>query len=151
MDETCPRIGALSAWLDEQLETRDRERIELHAATCPVCAQTFAELRALRADLQALPGVTLGFDLANVIEGRLAHLPRPATARRRGRPRLAWLPLGVGMAASVSLGLALGAMLTMGTGAALAPRIAAMAVFDPVAPGGLCIGLDACYGRGAAK
>ena len=55
------------------------------------------------------------------------------------------------MAASVSLGLTLGAMLTMGTGAGLAPEVAAMAVFDPVAPGGLCIGLEVCYARGAVR
>jgi hypothetical protein len=29
--------------------------------------------------------------------------------------------------------------------------MAAMAVFDPIAPGGLCIGLDACNPRGTVK
>jgi len=151
MNETCPRIVELSACLDRQLGVRERERIEAHVASCAVCAAEFAQLRELRANLKALPDETLGFDLGSVIEGRLAQRPRPAPGRRSGRPMLGWLPLGVGMAASVSFGLALGAMLTMDTGAGLAPGVAAMAVFDPVAPGGLCIGLEACYARGAVK
>jgi anti-sigma factor RsiW len=151
MHENCPRTVELSACLDHQLEARDRERIEAHVASCAVCAAELADLRVLRADLKALPDETLGFDLGSVIEGRLAQRPRPAPRRRPGRPVFGWLPLGVGMAASVSLGITLGAMLTTGTGAGLAPGVAAMAVFDPVAPGGLCIGLEACYARGAVK
>jgi len=151
MNETCPRTVELSAFLDQQLEARDRERIEAHVASCAVCAAEFADLRVLRADLKALPDETLGFDLGSVVEGRLAQRPRPVPRRRPGRPLFGWLPLGVGMAASVSLGFTLGAMLTMGTGARLAPGVAAMAVFDPVAPGGLCIGLEACYARGAVR
>lgn len=151
MNEACPRIVELSAWLDEQLSAGERRAIEAHVAACPACAATFADLRALRVDLRSLPAEPLGFDLAGVIEGRLAQRPAAARAPRGGRPALGWLPLGAGMLAAVSLGIALGAMLTAGSGAALAPRMAAMAVFDPIAPGGLCIGLEACNGNGATR
>ncbi|MFP5397567.1 MAG: anti-sigma factor family protein [Gammaproteobacteria bacterium] len=149
MTETCPRIVELSAWIDEQLAADERRAIEAHVAACPVCAATHADLRALRTDLRSLPVEPLGVDLAGVIEGRLAQRPAVTRTPRRTRPGWAWLPLGAGMLAAASLGVTLGAMLTAGGGATLAPRMAAMAVFDPIAPGGLCIGLDTCHGHGA--
>ena len=151
MNETCPRIVELSAWIDEALAGGERRAIESHVAACPVCAATHADLRALRAGLQSRPSEPLGFDLAGVIEGRLAQRPAAVRAPRRGDPALAWLPLGAGMVAAASLGMTLGAMLTTGGGATLAPRMAAMAVFDPIAPGGLCIGVDACTRQGAGR
>ena len=137
MKERCTRIIDLSAYLDEQLGERARARMQAHLATCPACATTLASLRALRVDLQALSGPALGFDLASVIEGRLAALPRPAH-RTRHRSWRQLLPVGIGAAASVSFGLFMGLSLTAGSALQAAPAASMMAVFDPVAPGSLC-------------
>ncbi len=136
----------LSAYLDAELDAAARCRVENHLAACPRCAARLADFRHLAAEFARLPRESLGCDLAGVIAGRLAEEARP-------RPRVhasGWrglLPLGFGAAASVALGIAMGAVL-FGGGAAL-PRMAAMSVFDPIPPGGLCPGLDACYARGA--
>ena len=44
MNENCPRIVELSAWLDEQLAASERRALEVHVADCPICAATFADL-----------------------------------------------------------------------------------------------------------
>lgn len=146
--ETHATDDDLSAYLDAELAAATRCRVENHLAACPRCTARLADFAALSADFARLPRESLGCDLAGVIDGRLAEEARP-------RPRVhvsGWrglLPLGLGAAASVALGIAMGAVL-FGGGAAL-PRMAAMSVFDPIPPGGLCPGLDACYARGAAK
>ncbi len=144
MNETCPRTEQLSARLDEQLSGRERADIDDHRAFCPLCADQFAELQQLRTELMGLPGETLGFDLSEVIRGRLTNATprRPAASNRRS-----WLdliPLGIGAAASLTLGISMGMAVTAGSGVAVAPPIAAMSVFAPIAPGGLCIGARAC-------
>lgn len=150
MNETCPRVEALSARLDDVLSDRERERVDAHMRDCPVCGEAFARMRALHGALRELPDTRLGVDLSGVVEGRIAGLP----VGRRGADRRGFapgLPIGVALAASLALGLALGLALTAGGGVAGIPRVAAMAVFDPIAPGGVCIGLDACYRSGGSR
>ena len=144
MDEACPKTELLSARLDEQLIPSERSALDDHRAKCELCAGQFAELQQLRVDLLDLPGETLGFDLSEVIRGRLASTTprRPATRARRR-----WLdlfPWGIGAAASLTLGLTMGMAVTAGASVAVAPPIAAMSVFAPIAPGGLCVGPPAC-------
>ncbi len=136
----------LSAHLDAELDAAAQRRVEGHLAACPHCAARLADFAALSADFARLPRESLGCDLAGVVAGRLAT----AVPARPRAPAPGWrglLPLGLGAAASVALGIAMGAAL-LGGGAAL-PRMTAMSVFDPIPPGGLC--LDACYARGADK
>ena len=144
MDEACPRTVALSTRLDEQLGAREQIALDRHLAQCPVCAAYFAELQQLKSELKGLPAETLGFDLAEVIRGRLANevLRRP---RARSRPR--WrelIPLGIGATVSLMLGLSMGMAITAGASVVVAPQIAVMTVFAPIAPGGLCIDARAC-------
>lgn len=134
----------LSAYLDAELDTAARRRVATHLAACPCCAARLADFAALSADFARLPRESLGADLAGVIAGRLAA----AAPSRPRAPAPGWrglLPLGIGAAASVALGIAMGAAL-FGGGAAL-PRVTAMSVFDPIPPGGLCPGLETCYAR----
>lgn len=132
----------LSAYLDAELDSAAHHSVAAHLAACPRCAARLADFAALSADFARLPQQSLGCDLAGVIAGRLAAAaPPPRRAPARGWRGL--LPLGVGAAASVALGVAMGAAL-FGGGAAL-PRVTAMSVFDPIPPGGLCPGLDSCY------
>lgn len=138
----------LSAYLDAELTDAEHGRVATHLAACPRCAGRLAEFAALSTDFARLPRESLGTDLSGVIAGRL-----PSTAPSRLRaPRPGWrslLPLGIGASASVALGIAIGAALFSG-GAAL-PRMTAMSVFDPIPPGGLCAGLNACYASSPDK
>lgn len=151
MPESCPRIVAISACLDHEQSAAEREQLRSHLAGCPRCAAMLADLHRLRGELRELPDEALGFDLSEVIRARLAPAAarRPAPPPRRGW--IEWVPMGLGAGAALSLGLFMGAGLTSGAAGVLAPRIATLAVFDPVAPGNLCAGTDACLSRLAAR
>ncbi len=138
----------LSAYLDAELTSVEHRRVMDHLAACPRCAARLADFAILSTDFARLPRESLGCDLAGVVAGRLAA----ATPARPRAPAPGWrglLPFGFGAAASVALGIAMGAAL-FGGGAAL-PRMAAMSVFDPIPPGGLCPGLDTCYASSPKK
>lgn len=161
--EHRPDLETLSAWLDGELDDAARQRVDEHLADCPACAAEAVALRELSAGFAAMRGETLGYDLAGVIEGRLAAAPRapsPASvARRQPRRWLAWLPATVGAAASLALGIGLGSALLGGSAGtagnvadgAPATLVSAMRVFDPMPPGSVCLGLDACYSKGVRK
>jgi len=153
MTETCPRIEALSARLDDALTDRESNELEAHLRACPVCGEALSAMRTLQVAMRTLPEPSLGVDLAGVIEGRIQAMPSARTRPRRRRiaPLLPLLPAGLGLAASLGLGIALGFGLTTGGGMAARSQIAAMAVFDPIAPGGVCIGFDACYRKGSPE
>lgn len=142
-------LPELSAYLDGELDAAAQQRVSTHLAACTACAARFAELQALSTGFRALPKEKLGFDLAGVIEGRLAVAPRPASARRR-RGWWAGLPVAIGAAASIAAGVFMGSTLVTG-GVATAPRMAALHVFDTMPPGSLCIGLESCYAKGGVK
>ena len=144
----APDLPELSAYLDGELDAVDRGRIAIHLANCSACAAHLTELQALSSGIRALPEEKLGFDLAGVIEGRLAAAPQMRAPRRRD-----WwtgLPVAVGAAASIAAGVFMGSALVTG-GVATAPRMAALHVFDTMPPGSLCIGLESCYAKGGVK
>ena len=145
----APDLPELSAYLDGELDAGERQRVATHLSSCAPCAACLVELQALSAALKALPGETLGVDLAGVIEGRLANAPRPPAVRRR-RDWWFGLPVAIGAAASIAAGVFLGSTLVAGS-AATAPRMAALRVFDAMPPGNLCIGHESCYVRGSVK
>ncbi|MCF8200116.1 MAG: zf-HC2 domain-containing protein [Sulfuritalea sp.] len=143
-----PDMQQLSAYLDGELDSSTRHNLADHLDTCPLCASQLARLQTLTADFGNLPQETLGFDLAGVIEGRLAAAPRPPEKKRPAR----WwglLPVSIGAAASIAVGVGMGSALL--GGAAAMPRVTAMSVFDTLPPGGLCLGPDSCYSNGARK
>lgn len=143
-----PDMTALSAYLDGELGGSERRQMDAHLAACAQCTARLTALQTLAADFDRLPQEKLGFDLAGVIEGRLAAAPRS-----QGKPPAArwWglLPLSLGAAASLALGVGMGSALF--GGAAAMPRMAAMSVFDTLPPGGLCLGPESCYSKGARK
>ena len=145
MTKTCPGIEILSAHADEELAPDQRVVLDAHLASCLRCRAWLDEWRAAQQGLRALADESLGYDLSQVVRGRIESLPRPA-APLRARRRRGWgwfVPAGLGAAASVSLGLALGMALTV---PASLPRPVAgtLEVFAPVAPGGLCAGAGSC-------
>jgi anti-sigma factor RsiW len=145
----CPRTEQLSALVDEELPARPREEIESHAAICPVCGAMLRELTELKLALRPLGDARPGIDLVPLISPQLAPRVRPRPAKS-GKPWWhVWqlLPSGLAAAGTLTAGVYLGALLAGGAVASATP-LSAMAVFDPIPPGGICVGLRSCYSSG---
>jgi anti-sigma factor RsiW len=98
---TCAQIeNALLAVLDARASRDERERVEIHLASCPACAQRLEEMRAVWVALDNLPAV----DPSPAFDARVRA--RLADQHRRLR-LLGWLPVPAWATAAV-LALALG-------------------------------------------
>lgn len=144
----CPRTEQLSALIDGELAPGAQELITSHAAACPLCGAMLRDLTDLHAALRPFAAARIGFDLAPLVEQRLAIGGR---LQQRGREPRRWqgwrlVPSGLAAAGMLTAGVYLGALLAGGAGVAAA-RPVAMAVFDPVPPGGICVGLQSCYAQ----
>lgn len=145
----CPRTEQLSALIDDELPARPRQEIEDHAGTCPLCGPMLRELTELRLALRPLGEAPARIDLVPFIEPRLA----PRARRPHSKPDRSWwqgwqmLPSGLAAAGVLAGGVYLGALLAGGA-AVSTTRFTTMAVFDPVPPGGICVGFQSCYPRG---
>jgi anti-sigma factor RsiW len=143
----CPRTEQLSALIDGELPPSAREETASHAAACPLCGAMLRDLGELRAALQPFAAASVGFDLAPLVDQRLAENARQPA---RGRELHWWrdrrlVSSGLAAAGTLAAGVYLGALLAGGAGvAAVRP---AMTVFDPIPPGGLCVGLPTCFPR----
>lgn len=142
----CPRTEQLSALIDGELAPGAQEQVTSHAAACPLCGAMLGDLTDLHVALRPLAAARVGFDLAPLVEQRLAVGGR---LQQRGREPRRWqgwrlVPSGLAAAGMLTAGVYMGALLAGGAGVAAA-RPAAMAVFDPVPPGGICVGLQSCY------
>ena len=145
----CPRTAQLSALIDDELPVRPRQEIERHAAACPLCGAMLRELTELRVALQPLRETRPGIDIAPLIGPRLA----PRARRSRAQTGTPWwrgwqlLPPGLAAAGVLAAGVYLGALVAGGATVAATP-LTTMAVFDPIPPGGICVGFQSCYSRG---
>lgn len=146
----CPRTEQLSALIDGELSGVARAEIESHAVSCPLCGAMLRDFGELRVALKPLAAARPGFDLAPLIDQRLAAGGRPARPRRDRSGWKGWqiLPSGLAAAGVLTAGVYLGALLAGGGAGVTALQPAAMALFDPVPPGGLCAGLPSCYSPG---
>ncbi len=144
----CPRTEQLSALIDDELAREPREDIANHAAACPLCGAMLRELTEQRSLLHSLAATGAGVDLAPGIERRLARRRGPRQKAVEGAWWRGWrlAPAGLAAASVLATGIYSGALLTAGAG--IAARPAAMAAFDPVPPGGICVGVPSCYPRG---
>jgi anti-sigma factor RsiW len=141
MNKYCRRSEELSAYLDDELDGKSRLKFEMHLGGCSACKEMLQNLRSLRECFQALPQQEVGFDLA---PGVLAAAGRRTSATRWPRLNL-WqlLPVSFTAAATISLGVFLGASLTSPHDAE--PVASTLAMFDPIPPGGICIGFAECF------
>lgn len=141
MNKYCRRSEELSAYLDDELDGRSRLKFEMHLGDCFACKEMLQDLRCLQGCFQALPQQEVGFDLA---PGVLAAAGRRASPTRWPRLNL-WqlLPVSFTAAATISLGVFLGASLTSPHDAE--PVAPTLAMFDPIPPGGICIGFAECF------
>ena len=137
--QDCPRAEALSALIDGELAPREHDQLTAHAAVCPLCGATLQQFSDLRGTFQRVAHPDAGVDIAALVEPQLQ--PRQPAESGRAWRRWPWqlAPAGVAAAGVLATGVYLG-MLLMGGTAAVATRPAAMAVFDAVPPGGLCVG-----------
>lgn len=143
MNTDCPRNADLSAYLDGELPAPARAVIKAHLRGCGVCDEHLAALTGLRRGVTALGQETVGFDLAPRLRQRLGTTPAlPWWPRTWG-----WLPLSFAATATVVIGVFLGSLLvrTTGTTDSSAP---AMALFDPIPPGGICLSARPCHPQG---
>lgn len=143
----CPRTEQLSAMIDDELASPERAEIETHAASCPLCGAMLQELGGLRLSLRTLAEACPGIDLTSAVGQRLRALGTPPRASVRDRSqRHGWrlMPVGLVAAGIFATGLYLGALL-VGGAAVTSLQIRGMAMFDPIPPGGLCVGLPSCY------
>lgn len=142
--ESCPRIEALSALIDEELDDAQRVALQAHVAGCAICSPALSRLRRLHADFAALPPPRSDFDVAAEVDRRIGSLePVPPSRRLRpSRPR--WWQVALlapGGAVAVAIGLSLGASLMPAVGGATAVQ---MASFSALPPGALCPASEAC-------
>lgn len=142
--DDCPRIEALSALTDGELDATQRLALEAHVAGCAICAPMLANMRGLHADFAALPAPPLDFDVAVEVDRRIGALlpPQPSRALRPSRSR--WWQVAVlapGGTMAVAAGLWLGASMMPAAGGASAAQ---MAAFSALPPGALCPVSKAC-------
>lgn len=142
MNKHCKKSENLSAYLDDELDEKTRLKFEGHLEGCSTCKKMLHDLRCLQGCFQTLPQPEVGFDLAPVVLAELGRRsPRPTSV-----PRFNWwrlLPVSFAAVATVSLGVFLGSLLTGKLDAEVAAPTLAM--FDPIPPGGICIGFTGCY------
>lgn len=144
--QTCSNSENLSAYVDDELSKDQRRKIEACLATDAAYREYVEDLLGLRQAFQSLPSEAIGFDLAPLVQRRLAHSKSENKAWRAVRKTgLAW-PVSLAAACSLFMGIFLGSVLVNGldSPAALSGS-PAMAMFDAMPPGGLCVGMKYCY------
>lgn len=142
----CPRSTQISALIDDELAGNAREEIASHAASCPLCAAMLRDMSELRLALRPLAATRLELDLAPRIAQRLAPRRKPPRSSPAGSWWHGWqfAPSGLAAAGVLAVGVYLGALLA-GGGSAVAVQPLAMAAFNPIPPGSLCLGSASCY------
>jgi anti-sigma factor RsiW len=148
MDKGCYHNADLSAYVDDELSRSERRKLESHLAGCAACRESLEEIQELRKTFQSLPPVAVGFDLAPLVQGRLAH------GKRENRLWLAIRRIGsiwvipIGATCTLLLGVFLGSILANKLeSATVVPGSQDMAMFDVMPPGGLCVGMKSCYSQ----
>lgn len=145
-----PDLVELSSYVDGELDAESRQRVDSHLAVCPDCAAQVARFASLSADFAKFREESLGFDLAGVIEGRIAATERRPRAVSGNRRFVRW-SVALGAAGALAAGSLLGTGLVVGSGAGITPPVASLRVFDAMPPGNLCLGLDSCFVKGGLQ
>jgi anti-sigma factor RsiW len=146
--QSCSNSENLSAYVDGELSIDQRRKIEACLADDAAYREYVEDLHGLRQAFQSLPSEAIGFDLAPLVQRRLAQSKPENKAwlavRRTG---LAW-PVSLAAACSIFMGIFLGSVLVNGLDSPAAlPGSPALAMFDAMPPGGLCVGMGSCYPR----
>jgi len=146
----CPSIKDISAYVDGELPEARRRHMVSHLSQCLACANVLRELEGVRAIFRSFPKYQVGFDLSPSIRARLAAAPDDSGSNRWVRRIFQLMPLSLTVAATMVAGIFIGTLLTV-PGKVYVPtglEGQAMAMFDPVPPGNVCVGHVSCYNRG---
>lgn len=143
----CPNTSELSAYVDGELSETSRQRVNDHLAQCFHCAAALRELRHFRAMFAPLRERQVGFDLAPLIRARLSVSAEETPVRWLGWCIPDLMPFSLTIAATMVAGIFIGVQLTV-PGAVPSLETETMAMFDPVPPGGICVGHASCYNKG---
>ena len=110
----CRRISdQLSAYLDDELSSRDAERVREHLETCPECRRLLDEIRRTVDALKALPSIEAPGDLQPRIMAGVAETPAEPRPVRVARWRALW---------PVAAAIAIAAVIMLLNGPRKAPR-----------------------------
>lgn len=92
------RGGELSAYLDGELDPRERARLDAHLGSCGPCRRALAASRELDARIRALPGIAGSPGLEERLRAVLVRAPAGGRARAQppggaaaARPRPLWV------------------------------------------------------------
>lgn len=135
-----PDISQLSAHLDGELDSTETARVSGHLLSCPACQQQYRGLRDLSSDMNQLPMLTPELDITALL-GQLPQRQHPVPAQSHWRRALP----GAAAAASLVLGLLIGAGLDAPASTTHEPAFAALAILDSTPPGALCRQPELCY------
>ena len=81
---TCDDKATLVAYLYDEIDAADRQRVDDHLRQCAACASEVGELAGVRTELTqwAPPNAELGFTIVRTNAGQPAAAPPPATVLR---------------------------------------------------------------------
>jgi anti-sigma factor RsiW len=116
VNQDCQDVAALlAAWVDGELDERQRDRVGGHLAVCPPCAADAAEQREIRGLLRER-APELREAAPDALKGRLGHAAgrRPARPVPRATPRW-FVPLAAGLVLVLTGGLAVALLAPAGT------------------------------------
>ena len=134
----CPKTEHISAYLDGELEEKDRDSLQSHLASCARCAQAFEEMRSLRATFSSAERYKAPLGFSNRV------MARTAAQKREKWPWLA--PLFVEFAEAavlvivITVGILMGKVMMKGPSAPDTVNISSsfsLDVFDATPPGSL--------------
>lgn len=135
-----PDISQLSAHLDGELDSAETAQVSGHLLSCQACQQQYRWLRELSLDMEQLPVLMPDLDVTALL-GQLPQRQHPASVHGGWRRALP----GAAAAASLVLGLLIGAGLHAPAPATHEPAFAALAILDSTPPGALCRQPELCY------
>ena len=94
----------LSSYLDEQLDSAERARVETHLADCPSCREEISSLRHFKRLMKAAPRRAMPPELISAIEDRVARPFRLSFPFALRQPRFL-VPAGALTALALAAGL----------------------------------------------
>jgi len=134
----CPKTEHISAYLDGELEEKDRASLQSHLPNCTRCAQTVEEMRSLRASFAQVERHPAPYGFATRVIARTADLEKK---------RAPWLaPFFVRFAEAafllvvITVGILAGKVMTNSSSLANTTSIASslsLDVFEATPPGSL--------------
>jgi len=100
----------LNLYADGRLDGPERNEVDNHLANCPLCRQTFAEIRQIKTDLQMAARNEIPAAVTNRVRFAIGNELRVGSSHTMSLLTRDWLgmrlmPLGVGVVASLVIGL----------------------------------------------